>query len=92
MEAKFPYFTKENPSPLGLYRNPPTFLQILVSLTPHSHGASASTPLIYFEWSDIKRCRAELWVRRVASLALLAAEVENFSTFQPIRSPYANTL
>ncbi len=24
-EAKFPYFTKGNQSPLGLYRNPPTF-------------------------------------------------------------------
>ncbi len=66
-------------------------------LTPHSHGASASTPLVDFEWSDVKRCRTELWVRRVASLALLTAEVENFSTFQApteasIRSPYANTL
>ncbi len=39
-------------------------------LTPHSHGASASTPLVDFEWSDVKRCRTELWVRRVASLAL----------------------
>ncbi len=55
--------------------------------------------LVHFEWSDVKRCRTELWVRRVASLALLAAEVENFSTFfkrqrrrQPIISPYANTL
>ncbi len=27
-------------------------------------------------------CRTELWVRRVTSLALLAAEVENFSKFQ----------
>ncbi len=69
-------------------------------LTPHSHGALASTPLVDFEWSDVKCCRTELWVRRVASLALLAAEVENFSTFQlfkrqrrrqPIRSPHANT-
>ncbi len=48
-------------------------------LTPHSHGASASTPLVDFEWSDIKRCRTELWVRRVASLALLTAEVELFN-------------
>ncbi len=49
-------------------------------LTPHSHGASLSTPLVDFEWSDVKRCRTELWVRRVTSLALLAAEVENFSS------------
>ncbi len=49
-------------------------------LTPHSHVASASTTLIDFEWCDVKRCRTELWVRRVASLALLAAEVENFSS------------
>ncbi len=47
-------------------------------LTPHSHGASAATPLVDFDWSDVKRCRTELWVRRVASLALLAAEVQNF--------------
>ncbi len=47
---------------------------------PIHTGASASTPLVDFEWSDVKRCRTELWVRRVASLALLAAEVENFST------------
>ncbi len=49
-------------------------------LTPHSHWASSSTPLIDFEWSDVKRCWTELWVRRVASLALLATEVENFSS------------
>ncbi len=61
-------------------------------LTPHSHGASASTPLVDFEWSDIKRCRTELWVRRVASLALLAAEVENFSTFQAPTEASANQI
>ncbi len=54
--------------------------QRLRRLTPHSHGASESTPLVDFVWSDVKRCRTELWVRRVASLALLAAEVENFSS------------
>ncbi len=39
--------------------------------------------------------RTELWVCHVASMALLAAEVENFKcqrSRQPIRSPYANTL
>ncbi len=61
-------------------------------LTPHSHGASASTPLVDFEWSDVKRCRTELWVRRVASLALLAAEVENFSTFQAPTEASANQI
>ncbi len=61
-------------------------------LTPHSHGASASTPLVDFEWSDVKRCRTELWVRRVASLALLAAEVENFSTFQAPTVASANQI
>ncbi len=45
----------------------------------HSHGASALTLLIYFEWSGIKLCQTELWVRRVD--VLLVAEVENFSTF-----------
>ncbi len=58
----------------------------------HSQGASASTPLVDFEWSDIKRCRTELWVRRVASLALLAAEVENFSTFQAPTEASANQI
>ncbi len=38
-------------------------------LTPHSHGASASTPLVDFEWSDVKRCRTELWVRRFTGAA-----------------------
>ncbi len=61
-------------------------------LTPHSHGASASTPLVDFEWSDVKRCRTELWVRRVASLALLVAEVENFSTFQAPTEASANQI
>ncbi len=60
-------------------------------LTPHSHGASASTPLVDFEWSYVKRCRTELWVRRVASLALLAA-VENFSTFQVPTEASANQI
>ncbi len=59
---------------------------------PHSHGASASTLLVHFEWSDVKRCRTELWVRRVASLALLAAEVENFSTFQAPTQASANQI
>ncbi len=62
------------------------------TVTPHSHGASASTPLVDFEWSDVKRCRTELWVRRVASLALLAAEVENFSTFQAPTEASANQI
>ncbi len=61
-------------------------------LTPHSHGSSASTPLVDFEWSDVKRCRTELWVRHVASLALLAAEVENFSTFQAPTEASANQI
>ncbi len=61
-------------------------------LTPHSHGASASTPLVDFEWSDVKRCRTELWVHRVASLALLTAEVENFSTFQAPTEASANQI
>ncbi len=61
-------------------------------LTPHSHGASASTPLVDFEWSEVKCCRTELWVRRVASLALLAAEVENFSTFQAPTKASANQI
>ncbi len=61
-------------------------------LTPHSHRASASTPLVDFEWSDVKRWRTELWVRRVASLALLAAEVENFSTFQAPTEASANQI
>ncbi len=51
-----------------------------------------STPLVDFEWSDVKRCRTELWVRRVASLALLAAEVENFSTFQAPTEASANQI
>ncbi len=54
--------------------------------------ASASTPLVDFEWSDVKRCRTELWVRRVASLALLAAEVENISTFQAPTEASANQI
>lgn len=49
-------------------------------ITVHSLEASASMPLIYFKWSDVKCCQTELWVRCVASLALLAAEVENFSS------------
>ncbi len=67
---------------------------LLDALTPHSHGASASTPtpLIDFEWSDVKRCQTELWVHRIASLALLAAEVENFSTFQAPTKASANQI
>ncbi len=71
-------------------------------VTPHSHGVSASTPLVYFEWSDIKRlffllkekkfsCRTELWVRSISSLALLAA-VENISTFQAPTQASANQI
>ncbi len=77
-----------------------TVLSIFNAVTPHSHGASASTPLIYFEWSDVKRCRTELWVRRVASLHWRCSrqKLKTFQLFkrqrrrQPIRSPYANTL
>ncbi len=54
------------------------FIHSFLTGRRRQHGALASTPLVYFEWSDVKRCRTELWVRRVASLALLAAEVENF--------------
>ncbi len=56
----------------------PSFRQAVCSDWPtdtvqcHSHGASASTPLVYFEWSDIN----------IDSLALLTAKVENLSTFQ----------
>ncbi len=44
---------------------------------PHSHGVSALTLLIYFEWSDVKCCRTELWVHRIALGPLLAAEFKN---------------
>ncbi len=67
----------------------------MYSLMVHSHGELMSTPLVYFEWSHVKRCQTELWVRRIASLALLAAEVKNFKRqrrHQAIRSPYANTI
>ncbi len=53
-----------------------TFYSRKSSLMTYSHRALASTPLIYFEWSDVKRCRTELWVHHVASLALFAAEMQ----------------
>lgn len=45
----------------------------------HLHGASASTLLIYFERVA---SRVDDGSHCVASLALLAAEVEKFETFQ----------
>ncbi len=71
----------------------PTERNIERSVTPIRFAHMLwSTPLVYFEWSDVKRCRMELWVRRVASLALLAAEVENFSTFQAPTQASANQI
>ncbi len=66
-------------------------------LTPHSHGASASTPLVDFEWSDVKRY--PLNCGSVASLHWCCSrqKLKTFQLFkrqrrrQPIRSPHANT-
>ncbi len=66
----------------------PSFPQAVCSDWPtdpvqcHSHGASASTPLVYFEWSDIN----------IASLALLTAKDENLSTFQAPAQASANQI
>ncbi len=71
-------------------------LQRMRNCIKHSHGASASTPFVYFEWSDVKRC--ELNCGSVASLHWRCSwqKLKTFQLFkrqrrhQPIRSPYAN--
>ncbi len=55
--------------------------------------ASASTPLVDFEWSDVKRCQTELWVRRFTGAARSRSwkHLKRQRRRQPIRSPHANT-
>ncbi len=70
----------------------------VTGVTAHSHRASATTPLIYFEWSDFKRCRSELGVHSVPHWHCSQQKLKTFHLFkrqcrrQPIISPFANTL
>lgn len=64
-----------------------------MSIMVHSHGPSALTLLIYFEW--MMSCIAEMNLGLSASRYCCCSwqKLKDFSTFQaPIRSPYANNL
>ena len=64
----------------------------IACLSPHSHGASASTLPIHFEW--VTSGVAELHCGSVgaASEAFLAAEVGTSSTFQAPTEASANQI
>ncbi len=68
-----------------------TFLS-LDRVTPHSHGASALTLLIYFDWSDVDVAELNCGSIIAHGRSLKLFNFKRQRRRQPIRSPYANSL